>query len=53
MIVLGRKILEVVIKFLCEDKAVNLVDEKSNKANDFLKQLEKYSPHAEEAGSYG
>lgn len=40
VIVQGKKILEEIIKFLCEYKAVSLVDEKSNKSKDLLKQLE-------------
>ena len=53
VIVKGRKILEEVIKFLYERKAVSLVDEKSKNSKDFFKQLEVYSTHPEEAGRYG
>ena len=53
VIVKGRKILEKVIKFLYERKAVSLVDEKSKNSKDLFKQLEVYSTHPEEAGRYG
>ena len=53
VIVKGRKILEEVIKFLYERKAVSLVDEKSKNSKDLFKQLEVYSTHPEEAGRYG
>ena len=53
VIVKGRKILEEVIKFFYERKAVSLVDEKSKNSKDLFKQLEVYSTHPEEAGRYG